>query len=376
MTDHSLAVAHVLPSFGLGGQERVALRLAVEQHAAGHRPLAVGLAAPPEGVMAAEFRRAGIPALTVAKRGKGLDPRVSTGLWRVFVDHGIDVVHAHNPQSLIYASAAGKAAGAAVIYTCHGESANRAGALWLTRLASLWLDAYVGVSARITARALRFIECSPLKLHVIENGVDLVAFHPDPRARQDIRAELGIPPEAWVVGTVGRLAAEKDPALLLRAAAPLLSDDLHLVFTGDGPELRSLRGQAMRLASGAFVHILGARRDVHRVLAAFDAFALSSRTEGLPLALLEAMAAGLPIVAPAVGGIPDVVEDGVSALLFPPGDEAALRQAVQRLYEDRPLALAVSQCTRQRSADYSATTMSRRYLDLYRACRQNPFHLT
>lgn len=375
MTDGVLSVAHVLPSFGLGGQERVALRLAIEQLAAGHRPIAVGLAPAPEGVMAGEFRSAGIPALTVAKQGKGLDPRVSPGLHRVFVDHGINVVHAHNPQSLIYAAAAGKAATAAVIYTCHGESANRAGPLWLTRLASLWLDAYVGVSVRITARARQFAECAPSKLHVIENGVDLMAFHPDAQARQAVRAELGIPAGAWVVGTVGRLAVEKNPALLLRAAGPLLNDDFHLMFAGDGPELRNLRGQAMRDPSGAFVHILGARPDVPRVLAACDVFALSSRTEGLPLALLEAMAAGLPVVATAVGGIPDVVRDGVSALLVSPGDEEGLHEALHRLYDDRTLAVAMGQCARQRSADFSASSMSQRYLDLYRACRQKPFSL-
>lgn len=326
--------------------------------------------------MAGEFRRAGIPALTVGKRGKGLDPRVSTGLHRVFVDHGIDVVHAHNPQSLIYSAAAGKAAAATVIYTCHGQSANRAGPLWLTRLASLWLDAYVGVSVRITARARQFAECAPTKLHVIENGVDLAAFHPDAQARQALRAELGIPANAWVVGTVGRLAVEKDPTLLLRAASELLNDDFHLVFAGNGPELRNLRGQAMRDPSGAFVHILGARPDVPRVLAACDVFALSSRTEGLPLALLEAMAAGLPVVATAVGGIPDVVRDGINALLVPSSDEEGLRAALRRLHDDRTLAAAMGQCARQRSADFSAAAMSQRYLDLYRVCRQKPFNLT
>jgi glycosyltransferase involved in cell wall biosynthesis len=376
MAGEALAVAHVLPSFGLGGQERVALRLAVEQLRTGHRPLAVSLAAPPEGMMAGEFRRAGIEALSVPKLGRGLDPRVTPRLARLFEQRGVDVVHAHNPQSLIYGAPAGKAARAAVVYTCHGESVNTPGRLWLTRLASLYLDAYVGVSPKIAARARRFNECVDEKLHVIENGVDLGAFGPDAEARQAVRDELGIPQAAWVVGTVGRLAPEKNPGLLLRAMAPMLGAQARLVYLGDGPEMRGLRGQAVRHPAGRFVHLVGMRPDVHRVLAAYDVFALSSRTEGLPLALLEAMAAGLPVVATAVGGVPDVVRHGTSALLVRSDDEEALRHALARLREDRTLAMAMGQCARQRSADYSAKAMNRRYIDLYRACRQNPLPLT
>jgi glycosyltransferase involved in cell wall biosynthesis len=362
-----MVIAHVLPSFGLGGQERVALCLATEQRTRGHRALAVSLAPLPEGPLADEFRQAGIEPLTVSKRGRGLDFSLPARLAEEFRKNRVTVVHAHNPQALIYAAIAGKAAGATVVYTCHGQSSLAPGRLWLTRLASLAIDAYVGVSPRIVARARCHRECPEAKLQVIENGIDLSAFRPDADARREVRAELGLPEGAWVVGTVGRLVADKDPGLLLRAALPLLGPDAHLVFLGDGPLAPTLQALAARHPAGRCVSFLGARPDVPRLLAAFDVFALSSRTEGLPLALLEAMSVGLPIVATAVGGVPDVVRDGWSARLVPSDDEAALREALTQLRNDPAAAAEMGRCAQTESRRFSATTMTSRYLDLYAA---------
>ncbi len=364
-----MVIAHVLPSFGLGGQERVALRLATEQQASGHRALAVSLAPPPEGPLADEFRRAGIKPLTVPKQDRGLDFTLPARLVGEFRKNGVTVVHAHNPQALIYAALAGKVADAAVIYTCHGQNSLAPGRLWLTRLASLEIDAYVGVSPRIVERARCHHECPEAKLQIIENGVDLSAFRPDADARREVRAELGLPERAWVVGTVGRLVEDKDPGLLLRAALPLLGPDARLVFVGDGSLAPAMHALAARHPAGRYVSFLGARHDVPRLLAAFDAFALSSRTEGLPLALLEAMSVGLPIAATAVGGVPDVVRDGFSARLVSGADEAALREALAQLRNDPTAAAEMGRCAREESRRYSAATMTSRYLDLYHRCR-------
>ena len=373
-----LVIAHVLPSFALGGQERVALCLAREQRAGGHRTLVVSMAPPPDGPLAAEFRQAGVEPLTVPKRGRGLDLGLPGRLAKVFRSHGVTVVHAHNPQALIYAALAGKAVGAAVVYTCHGQNSLAPGRLWLTRLASLLIDAYVAVSAGIAVRAQTYHECPQDKLLVIDNGVDLAAFCPNAQARHQARAELGLSGQAWVVGTVGRLVPDKHPELLLRAALPLLGPEARLVFVGDGPLGPSLHALAARHPAGRYVSFLGARSDVPSWLAAFDVFALSSRTEGLPLALLEAMSVGLPIVATAVGGVPDVVRDGFSARLVASQDEVALRAALVDLRHDPAAAAAMGRCARQESRRFSAATMTSRYLDLYRrgrAALQNPLTL-
>ena len=220
----------------------------------------------PQGALADEFRQAGIEPLTVPKQGRGLDFGLPARLAAEFCSKSATVVHAHNPQALIYAALAGKAAGATVVYTCHGQNSLATGRLWLTRLASLAIDAYVGVSPRIVERARRYRECPEAKLLVIENGVDLSAFRPDADTRRQVRAELGLPEGAWVVGTVGRLVEDKNPGLLLRASLPLLGPDARLVFVGDGPlypgtagrgrppssrQLRELPGCASRCAAPA-----------------------------------------------------------------------------------------------------------------------------
>jgi glycosyltransferase involved in cell wall biosynthesis len=307
--------------------------------------------------------------LTVPKQGRGLDFSLPGRLADVFRSNRVTVVHAHNPQALIYAAPAGRAAGAAVVYTCHGQNSLAAGRVWLTRLASLVVDAYVAVSPRIAARARTNHECPEAKLLVIDNGVDLSAFRPDMSARREVRAELGLPEQAWVVGTVGRLVADKHPELLLRAALPLLGPGARLVFVGDGPLAPTLRALAAGHPASRWVNFLGARQDVPRLLAALDVFALSSRTEGLPLALLEAMSVGLPIVATAVGGVPDVVRDGFSARLIPSEDEAALREALDQLRNDPTAAAEMGRCAQQESRRFSAATMTSRYLDLYHRCR-------
>jgi glycosyltransferase involved in cell wall biosynthesis len=170
---------------------------------------------------------------------------------------------------------------------------------------------------------------------VIANGLPLGDFHPDASARSKIRAELSIPPDAVVVGTVARLVPEKDHPLLVRALAPRLGDKTRLVIVGDGP-CRAETEAAVAAEAKPWVTFTGARRDVPALLAAFDVFAMSSRTEGLPLVVPEAMAAGLPVVSTAVGGLPGIVPPSVGRIV-PHGDAAALGEALGELIADEAL---------------------------------------
>lgn len=361
----SIAVAHVLSSFGIGGQERVALDLAATQRSAGCRVLAISLAPGPEGPLAADFRERGAAVETVAK-GDRFDTTLPLRLAALFVREAVELVHTHNPQALIYGALAGRLARCAVVHTKHGANPDRARRLWMRRAAAALADAYVAVSETTAEAARKHRDCAPGKLRVIPNGIDLRAFRPDPAARATVRAELGIPEGAWVVGTAARLAPEKGQTLLVRAMLPLLGEGLRLVIAGDGPEAGALRALAESSPNGRFVHLLGLRRDVPRLLAAFDVFALSSITEGLPLAVPEAMAAGLAVVSTAVGGIPDVIENEVTGFLVPPGDEAALRERMAALAANRPIALACGLRARETAlARYGADRMARDYLTLY-----------
>jgi glycosyltransferase involved in cell wall biosynthesis len=360
-----MVVAHVLSSLRIGGQERVALDLASGQVEAGHSVLVVSLAPASDSPLAAAFEARGVGVRTEPKR-VGLDPTLSLRLARLFRRERPTVVHTHNRVPLIYAAAPARVAGARVVHTRHGPGRGSGGERWLRRAAGQFLNAYVAVTPELETLARELGDCHPGKLSVIENGIDLARFTPAPDARAAARAALGLPENAWVVGSVGRLAPEKDYPLFVRAAAPLLGPDARLLIVGGGSEAEAIRAEANRAGVGAFVTLPGPRDDVPSALAAMDAFALSSKLEGLPLSVLEAMAVKLPVVVPAIGGLPTLIRDGETGLLFPAGDATALGRHLGGLRADparaRTIAAAGQAYVHQR---HSREAMVRRYLDLY-----------
>ena len=361
-----LAIAHVLSSFGLGGQERVALSLSRMQREAGHRVLAVSLASPPEGPLAASFHEAGVVTDSVPKHGPSVDPSLPVRLATLLMSHGVDLVHTHNPHALIFGAPAAAMAGAVTVHSKHGINPDGERRQWLRRAASRFTGAYVAVTESLARVALDHQECSPERLSVIANGIDLTQFRPNPEARQRIREQLNIPAGAWVIGSVGRLSPEKNQALLLQAATPMLDQRRLLVLVGDGPERAALAARVDDSLRGEFVRLTGARDDVADLLAAFDVFVLTSNSEGLPLVVLEAMATELPVVATAVGGLSDVIDDHVTGYLVPPGDATALTRQLAWLSTRPAQAQLVARCARKTVLDrHSLERMATEYGALY-----------
>jgi glycosyltransferase involved in cell wall biosynthesis len=195
----------------------------------------------------------------------------------------------------------------------------------LDRLVLRWFDAVVCVSEAQAVKARR-AGVPAGRVWVIRNAIDADGFDPpDPGCRDRVRAFFPTPP-ARVVGAAGRLSPEKGFDQLVEAAALVVRGhpDVGFILFGDGPLRAALAGQvAARGLRGRFV-LAGFRTDLERLVGGLDLAVLSSHTEGLPVAVLEAQAAGVPVVATAVGGTPEVVEDGVNGYLVPPGDPAAL----------------------------------------------------
>ncbi len=357
-----LSIVHVLSSYGVGGQERVALDLAIGQRARGHRVAVISIAPAPDGAMAEEFHAAGIDVGRVAKRD-GLDPTLVPRLALAFRRLAAQVVHTHNPQPLIYGAPAARLVGARAIHTKHGKNPMTRGQMALRRLAGRLVNAFVAVSEATADQARLSRDVSPEKLHVIPNGIRLARYAPDPAAREAARAELGVG-DAWVIGTVGRLDDNKNHVMLIRAFAAL-PGNLRLVIVGDGPARATVEAEIAKLELGSRVILTGRRMDVPRLVHAFDTFALSSILEGLPLVVPEAMAAGLPVVTTSVGGLPDVIDEGHTGLLVPV-DERALAQALGRLSADRELAKRLGARARVVALDrYSSEVMVDKYLALY-----------
>ena len=359
-----MKIVHVLQWLRLGGAESVALQLGIEQRRAGHHVSVVSLDR--DGDLGGEFERAGITVRTISRWRSGFDPLIFPLLLDQFIAAGAEVVHAHDPKSLIYSAPVARAVGSAMIYTKHGRDIDPNRSNPLFRFASRCLHKFVAVSEQ-TAKIAHGVEADPQKLSVVINGVDCDQFSFSQSNRTEVRKELGISADARVVGTVGRLEPVKNHRLLIRAIQPHLRSDVQLVIVGDGSERAAIEHQIRVAGLSAYAHLVGTRRDTGRILSALDIFCMSSLDEGLPLSLLEAMAVGLPVVATSVGGIPDVITAEVG-FLVESGDEKALSHAIGELLDDPDTAKSKGQCARSRVVHhYSVAGTSKAYMKLYRA---------
>jgi glycosyltransferase involved in cell wall biosynthesis len=199
---------------------------------------------------------------------------------------------------------------------------------WLVRRTMHLADAVLINSQSMRDFAISEEGAEPNRIHYIPNGV-AVERYSNPLDRAALRAEFGLPENQCLLGSVGRLIPQKGFDILLPAIAQLPRQDIHLLIVGIGSQEESLRAQAMNLGIQHRVHFAGYRRDVPRLLGALDLYVHASRFEGMPIALLEAMAAGCPVVASAVDGNREVVEDGVHGWLVPSENSQALAHAIQ-----------------------------------------------
>jgi glycosyltransferase involved in cell wall biosynthesis len=359
-----MRIVHVVWSLNIGGQERFILNLSRALAARGHDVRVISLTR--GGTLRPQFG----PIEIIDVPLKRFAPEVVPRLTRALSALGPDVVHTHNMAPLLYGAVAARMARVRrVVHTKHGATTGFSDrARFVARLAVRAVDAFVAVSEE-TGEVARGLERVPReKLRVVPNGVPLDQFGADPSARARVRAELGIPSDAIVLGSVGRLVDDKDYPFLVRAAAPLLSERVHLVLVGEGParakieETIASRVPAERRRS---VHLLGARSDVPALFASFDVFALSSRTEGLPLVVPEAMASRLPIVAPRVGGLPGIVPPTVGRLVAH-GDDEALRATLDELAGSSELRRSLGEAGHAYAHErFSLERMMGDYLELY-----------
>jgi len=225
--------------------------------------------------------------------------------------------------------------------------------LWLERVTGLLATRVVCVSETERAHGLEARTCRNARTVVIRNAVDVSGAEiANPRG--------GVP----TLVAVGRLKAPKDPLTFVRALARLNGAPFRALVVGDGPDRERIAAAARPL--GPAVQLLGERGDVRELLADADVFVLSSRSEGLPISILEAMAAGLPVVASRVGGVVEIVVDAETGYLVPPGDEGALAAAIERLLADSSLRRRLGAAGRARAeALFDLPEFRHAHLELY-----------
>jgi len=205
---------------------------------------------------------------------------------------------------------------------------------WLLRQTAIFTDLVLLNSIHIQAFAVKEEGVDPAKIRIIYNGIDTSRYSLlDTRAQ--LLNEFNFPGGSFILGSVGRLTYQKGFDLLLAALAQLRLDNVYTIIAGSGEELEPLRAQAQRLKIDEKVIFAGYRRDIPRLLAGVDLYVHSSRFEGMPIAVLEAMASGRPIVATAVDGTRELIQDGVEGWLVPPDDVQALAQAIETALLER-----------------------------------------
>lgn len=362
-------IVHFVENLERGGLERTVIDLIAAQREAGHRCTVICLFQ--EGMLAAELREQGVTVQACGKR-QGPDMRALLKARRFIAGVPGALLHTHNSMAHYYAVLASLGLPVARIINTRHSMGGRKGTTrqdWLYRRSMRSTDHVVAVCeaerVRLQANGVR-----PRRaLSTIPNGISLERFEPAAATRRSALAEsLGWRSDSRVIGTVGRLQPVKDQERLIRAFAHVRSKvpGAVLVIVGDGDLRPQLQQLVEELGLQESVRLLGDRGDVPQLLSGMELFALSSLSEGYSVALIEACAASLPIVATDVGGNHEIVRDGINGKLVPAGDASALADALLGMLADANGAQEMGRAGRDWAlSEASFRTMASRYERLY-----------
>jgi glycosyltransferase involved in cell wall biosynthesis len=296
----------------------------------------------------------GIPVLSLG-RGR-FDPRILGDLVRVGRERRARILHVHGYAAADFGRLAARRLGAALVLHEHFADPRMPAYQGLAdRALSSLTDRAIAVSASTRDFLVRERHVPAERVRLIWNGAPLDEFAPvSADVARAARRSLGIAEDALVAGSIGRLSEQKGHRYLVDAAPALLASRpaAHLLIVGDGDRMEPLKAQAAALGVASRITFAGHREDVRALLGALDVFCISSTYEGTPLALFEAMAAGRAIVSTAVDGCREVLDDGVTGLLVPPRDPAALAAAIGRVLDDAGLRRSLGDNARAASTRY------------------------
>jgi glycosyltransferase involved in cell wall biosynthesis len=365
-------VVQIVHAFEMGGAEWMAAHLAVHLPADQFSRCAISLYGALHSPIEAYLEHHGVPTYYLNKR-RGLDPILWVRLYRLFRALQPDIVHTHLTVGRYVYPACWAARRRRIVHTVHNIATGELSGFW--RRFQGW--AYrrgvqpVSIAGEVTRTFVQEYGRAPAA--EIPNAIPTELYAPDPVRRMEWRTRHEVPERALVYVCVAGLRPQKNHSLLLQAfalVAQRLPDALLLLVGGvdqlnpQHAEVVKLQAQQMGLTHR--VRFLGARGDVPDILRASDVFVLSSDYEGNPLAVLEAMASGVPVVSTAVGGVPELVADGVSGLLVPAGNLEALSEAMAQLGCDASRRAAMGKAARQTALErFDVRVMSKAYAAFY-----------
>ena len=322
-------VLHLITSFEIGGTERQAVELLKRLDEKRYDVRLAVLRNEGPFYIQIEARFPDVPEFPLTSFYDVNAVKQLAGLRRLMRQEKIDILHAHDFYSSFIGGAAARLSGVRVIASQrHLKLSDRRVHKWGTRMIHRLANRILVNSEAIREHIIDHEGAQPGKIVVIRNGVSPVISNTN--ARRELGRDLGLDTNAAIVGIVARLQEVKGHRFFIEAAAEVLRSrsGAHFVLVGDGPLRTEIEQQAAELGITDHVRLLGDRSDVSRLIAGFDLLVLASLHEGLPNAVMEAMAAGVPVVATSVGGTKELIADGETGYLAPPADSSALAERI------------------------------------------------
>ena len=363
-----IKVTHVLPNFGPAGAEHMAVSLMRTLDRRRFEVSAISLFGRSGTYLEELLERDGIPVWYLGKR-PGFDPRMFVRVARTLERIRPHVVHTHRyvlRYGLPYVLSRRVRVRVHTVHNIAEKEVGWAGRL-VHRVAFKGGVQPVAIAEEVDNSLRRYygISDSPL----IPNGIPVERFQQPSIGREEWLRREGFAPTDVLFVCVAWLRPQKNPSLLLESFArgPASDPRARLLFVGGGELRASLEERIYALGLQDKVHLLGVRSDIPEVLNAADVFVLSSDWEGNPLSVMEAMAAGTPVICTAVGGVPELFEDGGGGLLVPPGDAKALTRAMRRMLVSPQMRTSMGEASAKRSVErFGLQAMTEAYEDLYR----------
>jgi len=370
-------VLHLVKGLGPGGAERLLCAAAAERDRDRFN-YEVAYVLPWKNHVVPDLTATGV-AVHCLGSGSGRIRPIVNGRWvlrlRALLQSGnYDIVHLHSPAIAAVARPITRSLGArhpALVSTEHnGWATYSPPTRLLNRLTYRFDDAHFAVSEQVRQSVARSVRD---EVTVVIHGVRVADVRTHLSERDAVRAELGVAPDEVVVGTIANYLAQKAYPDLFAAARIALDAEprIRFVSVGQGPLEAQIKAEHARLDLGDDFQLLGYRPDAVRVLAGCDIFTLASHFEGLPVALMEALALGLPVAATAVGGVPDAITDGREGFLVEPGKPAELADALLRLAKDEPLRAQLGEASYERGSDFDIGRAVRQIESVYAALAED-----
>jgi len=366
-----MRILYFVDSLNIAGAEMLLMGM-IESYKQDHQ---IGVAYFTDGPLREEIASQGIPLYRMSQKGLK-DPRAFIRAWQAIRDFKPDIVHTHLSKSDVVGQVSARLLNVPVrIVTWHNTDKWRE-KNYLSAVMK-WLvsgsQQMIAVSEIVAEYHEKNGNYARERITVIDNGIDLNRFNPDTVTPLDKRELWNIPDETQTIGIIARLEPQKAHYVLIDATRIIVDNnpDVHVIIAGKGTLHDQLKSQVNDLGLNDHITFAGIVRDIPAFLAMVDIITFSSDFEGLPIALLEAMAMASPVVSTRVGGIPNVIEDGINGILVPPREPEALANQLLTVLRDKNLQKALGQNARDTiQKSFSSQNMHQKILDLYQKLYQ------